>query len=122
MYICRNKLKFCCFNNGHVSTVSSCFTHCFIFSSVTTFLGCFLFMLSYCQNTFTSVSVSVWVEVIMVLNIGGIYVMLMLSEIIEFSIIKCQSPLCIEFRILPLLLCACIWCVHSHTCDLFMSF
>jgi hypothetical protein len=46
MYICRDKLKFCCFNNEHISTVSPCFTHCFILSSVTTYLGCFLFMLS----------------------------------------------------------------------------
>jgi len=44
MYVCRNTLKFCCFNSGHVSTVSPCFTHCFILSSITTYLGCVLFM------------------------------------------------------------------------------
>jgi hypothetical protein len=80
-----------------------------------------VYAVRYCQNTFTSVSVSVWVKVIMEMNIGGIYVMLMLYEIIEFCIMKCQSPLCIEFRILLLLLCARIWCVYSHTCDLCLS-
>jgi hypothetical protein len=58
----------------------------------------------------------------MVLSIGGIYVILMLTEIIELCIMKCQSLSHIEFRILPLLLCTCIWCVYSHTRDLFMSF
>ena len=47
--------------------------------------------------------------------------MLMLSEITEFCIMKCQSLLCIEFRILPLVLRACVWYVYSHIFDLFMS-
>jgi hypothetical protein len=66
-----------------------------------------MYAVRYCQNTFTSVSVSVWVQVIMVLNTGGIYVMLMLSEIIEFCIMKFQSLLCIGFCIPQLLFCVC---------------